>query len=79
MSGDVHLGTTWPPLLFGWKSPGISIPGVCVIFAENLNVINAEKGSPSLAVGTWNTFCYVLMVLVDRFHSVVWSQSSCPQ
>jgi len=48
MWGAFHLGTTWPPLLSGWKSPGISIPGVWVIFAENLKVINANKCSPSL-------------------------------
>jgi len=48
-SGDSHLGTTWPPLLFRWKSPGVSFPGVWVIFAENLKVINANKCSPSLA------------------------------
>jgi len=47
------------------------------IFAENLKVIYADKCSLSLAVGTWNSFCSGLMV--DRFHSVVWSQSSCPQ
>jgi len=23
-SGDFHLGTTWPPLLSGWKSPGVT-------------------------------------------------------
>jgi len=55
----------------------VSIPGVQVIFAENLKVINANKCSPCLAVGTWISFCSVFMV--DRFHSVVWSQSSCPQ
>jgi len=27
-SGDFYLGTTWPLLLFGWKSPGVNIPGV---------------------------------------------------
>jgi len=27
-SGDFHLGTTWPPLVSGWKSPEVSIPGV---------------------------------------------------
>ena len=43
--GDLHLGTTWPPLLSGWKSPGVGIPGVWVIFAENLKVINADKCS----------------------------------
>jgi len=26
--GDFHLGTTWPPLLSGWKSTGVSIPGL---------------------------------------------------
>ena len=31
----------------------------------------------ALAVDTWTSFCSVLMV--HRFHSVVWSQSSCPQ
>jgi len=41
-SGDFHLGTTWPPLLSGWKSTGVSIPGVKVIFAENVKVINAD-------------------------------------
>jgi len=76
-SGDFHLGTTTPPLLSGWKSPEVSIPGVWVIVAENLNVINADKCSPSLAVCMWTSFCSVLMV--DRFHSVVWSQSSCSQ
>ena len=45
-SGDFHLGTTWwPPLLSRWKSPGVSFPGVWVIFAENLKVINANKCS----------------------------------
>ena len=52
-SGDFHLGTTWPPLLSWWKSPGVSIPGVWVIFAENLEVVNADKCSPPLVVGTW--------------------------
>ena len=27
-SGDIHLGTTWPPLLSGWKAPGVGIPVV---------------------------------------------------
>ena len=27
-SGDFPLGTTWSSLLSGWKSPGVSIPGV---------------------------------------------------
>jgi len=72
-SGDFHLGTTWPPLLSGWKSPGVGIPVVRVIFAENLKVLPYL----ALAVGTWTSFCSVLMV--DRFHSLVWSQSSCPQ
>jgi len=76
-SGDFHLGTAWPPLLPGWKSPEISIPGVWVIVAENLIVFNAGTCSPSLAVSTWTSFCSVLMV--NRFHSVVLSQSSCPQ
>jgi len=71
-SGDFHLETTWPPLLSGWKSPWVSIQGVWVIFAENLKVINADKCSPSLAVGTLASFCSVLMV--DRFHRVVWSK-----
>jgi len=75
-SNNFLLGATWPPLLFEWKSPRVSIPGVWEIFAENLKVINADKCSPSLYVGTWTSFCSVLMV--DRFHSVVWSQSSCP-
>jgi len=44
-SGDFHLDTTWPPLLSGWKSPGVGIPGAWVIFAENLKVINAGKCS----------------------------------
>jgi len=44
MSGDFYVGTTWPPLLSGWKS----------LFAENLKVVNADKCSPSLAVST----CY---------------------
>jgi len=32
---------------------------VWVIFAENLNAITADKCSPSLAVGTWTSFCSV--------------------
>ena len=44
-SGDFHLGTTWPPLLSRWKSQGVGIPVVWVIFAENLKVINAGKCS----------------------------------
>jgi len=44
-SGDFHLGTTWPPLLSRWKSPGVSIQGVWVISAEKLKVINAGKCS----------------------------------
>ena len=40
-------------------------------------MINADKCFPSLAAGTWTSFCSVLMV--DKFHSVVWSQSSWPQ
>ena len=40
----------------------VSIPGVWVIVAENFKVINADKCSPSLAVGTWTSFCSVLMV-----------------
>jgi len=43
MWGDFHLRTTRPPLLFRWKSSGVSIPGVWLIFAENLKVINAGK------------------------------------
>ena len=43
--GYFHLGTTWPPLLSGWKSPGVGIPGVWAIFAGNLIVINAGKCS----------------------------------
>ena len=43
--GDLHVGATWPPLLSGWKSPGVVIPGVWVIFVENLKVINAGKCS----------------------------------
>jgi len=39
----IHLGTTWPPLLSGWKSPGAGIPGMSVIFAENSKMINADK------------------------------------
>jgi len=27
-SGDFHLGTTWQPLLSGWKSLGVGVPGV---------------------------------------------------
>jgi len=76
-SSDFHLGTTWLPLLSGWKSTGISIPRVWVIFAEKLKLLNADKCSPSLAVRTKRGSRAVLMV--DRFHSVVWSQSSCPQ
>jgi len=55
----------------GWYSMGVR--NLC----RNMKVINADKCSPSLAVGTWTSFCSVLMV--DRFQSVVWSQSSCPQ
>jgi len=56
-TGDFHLGTTWPPFLSGWKSPGFSIPGVWVTIAENLKAINANKCSPCLAGGTWTSFC----------------------
>ena len=56
-SSCFHLGTTRPPLLSRWKLPGVSVPGVLVIFAENLKVINADKCSPSLAGGTWTSCC----------------------
>ena len=59
------------------ESPRVSISGVWVIVAQNLKAINADKCSPSLPLGTWTSFRSGLMV--DRFHSVVWSQSSCPQ
>jgi len=74
---DFHLGTTWPQLLSGWKSPGSSTPRVWVIFAENLKVIYVDRCSASLVVGTRTSF--FLLGMVERFHSVVWSQSSCPQ
>jgi len=32
-SRGFHLGTTWPPLLSGWKLPWIYISEVWVIFA----------------------------------------------
>jgi len=58
-SGDFLLGIMWLSDLPRWKSPGVSIPGMWVIFAENLKVINADKCSPSLAVVTWTSlFCF---------------------
>ena len=41
ISGYFQLGTTSPPLLSGWKSPGFSIPGVGVIFSEKVKVISS--------------------------------------
>jgi len=38
---------------------------------------SATHGTRTVGTGTRTAFCSVLMV--DRFHSVVWSQSSCPQ
>jgi len=50
-AGDFHLGTSWPPLLSGWKSPGVSIPGVWVIFAENWKW-STQTSAP--IVGSWH-------------------------
>ena len=41
-SGDIHIGTAWPPLL---EITVVGIPRVYVIFAGNLKVINAGKCS----------------------------------
>jgi len=78
-SGDFHLGTTWPPLLSRWKSPGVSIPGVWVIFAEKLKVINAGKCSHRWHWQLAHEPCFVLFscgqvpqrCLVSRFMSSI--------
>jgi len=45
--GDLLLGTTWPTLLSGWKSPKVGILGLWVIFAVNLKVIKSmQKSTP---------------------------------
>jgi len=70
-----HVATTPVPveIIGGWYSSGVS--NLC----RKLESDQCRQVLPSLAlvVGTWTSFCSVLMV--DRFHSVVWSQSSCPQ
>jgi len=54
-----------------WYSRGVS--NLC----RKLASYQYRQVLPSLAVGTWTSFCPVLMV--GRFNSVVWSQTSCPQ
>jgi len=82
--GDLHLGTAWPPLLSGWKSPGAGIPGVWVIFAENLKVINAGMCShrwhwqlarePRFVLFWWWTGSTALSGLkVHVLNKVLWS------
>ena len=70
-----HMATTpvRVEITGGWYSRGVS--NLC----RKLESDQCRQVFPSLAlaVGTWISFCSVLMV--DRFHSVVWSQSSCPQ
>ena len=53
--GDFHLGTTWPPLLSGLRSPRVSIPGVWVIFAKTW-IWSMQRSAPhrwQLAPGLW--------------------------
>jgi len=57
----------------GWSSRG------AINLCRKLKSYQCRQVLPSLvlAAGMWTSFCSVLMV--DRFHSVVWSQSLWPQ
>ena len=72
--GDFHLGTTWPALLSVWKSPEVSIPGVCNLCrkleCDQCKQVIHFVGEPRFVASfTWTSFCSALMV--DRFHSVL--------
>jgi len=66
---DFHPGTTWAPLLYGWKLPGVRFPGGVSNLCRKLESDQCRQVLPT--VGRWHVnvvlFCFNGRQVRQRF------------